>query len=117
MLASYKFWFIRRDDDGFIKEAAIRFYEGSIQEVDVINPDTRATEKAMRYVRSKRLIPSELGHLSSQKTCKESDGNDCITYTSDDFGPIKTTEELRVFLNGELARDTLRESINEQKVN
>lgn len=29
-LTDYKFWFIRRDDNGFITEVAVRFYEGEM---------------------------------------------------------------------------------------
>lgn len=115
MLTSYKFWFIRRDDDGFITEVTVRFYEGQIKEVDEVNALTREIEKNMRYVRERRLLANELTHLASSESCKELSGDDCIIYTPSNFGQIKTVEELKVFLNSEIAKDVSREVIAEQK--
>src|SRR3990167_3588837 len=100
-LTDYKFWFIRRDDDGFITEAAVRFYEGGF--------DAEGT-----YVRSKLLEKIDLKHLD-KKFVKDSNGTDTKLYTQADFGSIKTDDELRTFLNSELAKDTKREPIKEQK--
>jgi len=100
-LTDYKFWFIRRDDDGFITEAAVRFYEGGY--------DAEGT-----YVRSKLLEKIDLKHLD-KKFVKDSNGTDTKLYTQADFGSIKTDDELRTFLNSELAKDTKREPIKEQK--
>jgi len=100
-LTDYKFWFIRRDDDGFITEAAVRFYEG----------DYDADGK---YVRSKLLGKIDLKHLD-KKFVKDSAGVDTKSYTQADFGSIKTDDELCTFLNSELAKDTKREPIKEQK--
>jgi len=77
----YKFWFIRRDNDGFIIEAAVRFYEGKY--------------KDKVYIRTKKL--------------------DTKIYTDKDFGLIKTDDELRKFLNQQLAKIKGREAIPEQK--
>ena len=53
MLTDYKFWYIKRSDNGFIEEATIRFYEGDLQVVQ----KTRlgVTSSVISYVRSKRL--------------------------------------------------------------
>ena len=107
-LTDYKFWFIRRDDDGFITEAAVRFYEGDHQ------PVTVGGETSIKYVRAKRLKKNDLKHLDD-KYVKESSGVDAKLYTPDDFGLIKTDDELRAFLNGELTKDKTRIPIKEQK--
>jgi len=99
--SNYKFWFIRRDDDGFIEEAAIRFYEGDY-------------DAEGKYVRSRRLDKNDLKHLD-KKFIKESSGVDAKFYTRIDFGQIKTDDELRAFLNKELAKDKTRKPIEEQK--
>lgn len=108
MLTDYKFWYIKRDDNGFITECTVRFYEGEIQK--------------KVYVRTKRLQSKDLSHLSKDikgkmglEITKEIDGNDVVGYTSKDFGEIKTDDELRLFLNKELAKDKSREPVDEQK--
>lgn len=108
MLTDYKFWYIRRDDNGFITEAAIRFYEGEMQ--DVIEDG----QTVNRYVRTKRLAPDETPHKDKPKV-KESSGADAILYTPSDFGQIKTDDELREFMKNEIAKDKDREVIKEQK--
>lgn len=99
-MTDYKFWYIERDDDGFITEAAVRFYEGNY--VDGI------------YKRTTRLQDKDLKHLNKLMK-KEDNGNEAIIYTSLDFGTIKTDDELRQFLNNELAKDTTRVAIPEQR--
>lgn len=96
---SYKFWYIRRDDYGFITDCAVRFFEG-----DYIDG---------KYHRTKRLTKKNLSHLVN--TIKESAGLECGHYTNVDFGQIKTDDELTSFLNKELAKDKNREPIIEQK--
>lgn len=110
MKVDYKFWFIRRDDDGFITEAAVRFYEGSY--VKQLNPDTGKEDTV--YKRSKRLEKKDLKHLND-KYKTEHGGKEAKLYDVDDFGQIKTDDELREFLNPELAKDSKREAIEEQK--
>lgn len=110
MLTDYKFWFIRRDDDGFITEVAVRFYEGEIQIVD---------GKEV-YARIKRLSVAngELNHLADKlgkiNTRNETNSNEAIYYFPKDFGQIKTDDELCKFLNQQLAKDKTREPIKEQ---
>jgi len=112
MYTDYKFWFIRRDDDGFITEVAVRFYEGEY-----------ATDEGQQvYTRTRRLQTlDDLKHLARivkgkpiLKGVSESNGNMAVYYEPADFGRIKTDDELRVFLNKELAKDTTREPIEEQ---
>ena len=100
----YKFWFIRRDDDGFIEEAAIRFYEG-----DYVLEGGKQV-----YKRTKRLAPQDLKHLN-KSFIGEANGNPATLYTYQDFGRIKTDDELRSFLNKEIGKDKARTPIDEQK--
>jgi len=110
MRTDYKFWFIRRDDNDFIEEAAIRFYEGDYEEVE----DTETKEKRIVYKRYKILNKTDLVHLGTG-FIKDSNNNDVRFYTSADFGNIKTDDDLRKFLNKELKKDMKREAIEEQK--
>lgn len=113
MRTDYKFWYIRRNDDGFITEAAVRFYEGDVTtelEKDRLGRDV----SVIRYRRSKKLQGAELSHLKSKKIVKDSLNQDAALYDSGDFGAIKTDEELRIFLNGELKKDIQRSPIDEQ---
>jgi hypothetical protein len=110
MRTDYKFWYIKRDDDGYITEVAVRFYEG-----DYVNK---------KYIRTKRLQTiNELGHLTKEVKGKkvlrglvESNGNKAVFYEPADFGKIKTDDELRIFLNKEISKDKGREPVNEQKI-
>ncbi len=111
MNTDYKFWFIRRDNDGFITEAAIRFYEGDYKML--AHPDTGAPVST--YVRSKRLDRADMAHLKGEKFARESNGKGAVIYDTKDFGAIKMDDELRAFLNSELARDPNRMPIVEQR--
>jgi len=110
MKTDFKFWYIRRSDDGFIEEAAVRFYEGDYQTTVIDDKGNTG----LAYVRTKRLEKADLPHLD-KKFKKETNGNDAKLYTSDDFGSIKTDDELTGFLKKELKKDSTRETINEQK--
>lgn len=109
MKTNYKFWYITREDDVHISECAIRFYEGDDMQVDVpvddTDPNNKTTKKEIRYVKTKRLQKADLPHFVGRKVKKEKSGDDCIVYTSDDFGVITDNDELRVFLNKELKKD------------
>jgi len=114
MKTDYKFWYIKRDDDGFITQATIRFYEGEV---------TTENEKGVpvtRYRRTKRLETfDDLQHLKKDgivKGLKEVNGKVAVFYNQENFGQIKTDDELRDFLNKELEKDKSREPIEEQKV-
>ena len=121
MLTDYKFWYIRRDDNGFITDCAIRFYESEISTKDEQVWDE--TEKKFilkpvtKYRRNKRLQKADLNYLKKgeEKFIKELSGADAVLYTQEDFGQIKTDDELRLFLNKELAKDKNRKAIPEQK--
>ena len=101
MRTDYKFWYINRDDDGFITHCAVRFFEGEY-------------DAEGKYKRIKRLQKESLKHLVGEFT-KEATGDDCKLYTQANFSRIKTDEELCVFLNKELSKDKGREPIDEQK--
>ncbi len=115
MLTSYKFWYIKRDDDIHISEAAIRFYEGEITAKDeVVNWQTKEVAPVIRYRRTKRLQKEELPHFFGKTTKRELFG-DCIVFTPSDFGNISTQVELEAFLNGELQKDISRQAIDQQR--
>lgn len=114
-LTDYKFWYIRRDDDVHISEAAIRFYEGDITTENEKDSLTGIIKPVARYRRSSRLQKEQLSHLGGKETKKEESGNDAVIYTPKDFGVISTDDELRSFLNRELKKDKKRSQINEQK--
>lgn len=105
----YKFWCIHREDDVHIDWATIRFYEGEYQKKmkDDVEVDV--------YVRTKKLEKTDLSDLGDVKIKKDSRGNDTVLYTTADFGIISTDEELREFLNKQLAKIGGREAIAEQK--
>ena len=105
MKTDYKFWYIMRKDDVHISECGVRFYEG----------DYETIEGKEVYKRYKRLEGRDLKHLN-KKSKKETEGNDAIIYTSEDFGIISTDDELRDFLDGEISRDSTRSAIPEQDI-
>lgn len=115
----YKFWYIKRNDEGFIKEVAVRFYEGEYQ-----NKMIEGEEKEI-YVRTKKLSVQErdLDHLADSKgnigytdDLHVAQGKDAVVYLPKHFGKIKTDEELKNFVNKEIAKDKGREPIREQKI-
>ena len=103
MQISYKFWYITRGDDVHISEAAVRFYEGDDMDVKVKNLDTGKDKMEKQYVRTKRLGPNDIPELDGAFR-QESDGSYCRVYTSKDFGTITSDDELRLFLNKEMAK-------------
>lgn len=113
MRTDYKFWFIKRDDNGYIIEVAVRYYEGEVTaelEKDRSGIDMLVT----RYRRTRRLQKSDLTHLFDKKFVKDASEKDTVIYYPSDFGQIKTDDELRSFLNKELKKDTQRAAIDEQ---
>ena len=112
-LVDYKFWYIRRNDKGQITEAAIRYYTGAITTENEVQEDL-TLKPVTRYRRSARLTEVDLGYLGSG-FAKETSGADVKIYTPADFGVISTDDELRTFLNPELAKDPVRTPIDEQK--
>lgn len=113
MRTDYKFWYIKRDDDGFITEAAVKFYEG-----DYVLENGKQVYKRIKRLQSH----NELKHLA--KTIKgkfvikgviETNGSKAVFYEPADFGQIKTDDELRNFLNKELGKDKMRTPVKERQ--
>lgn len=114
MKTDYKFWYIKREDNVHITECAVRFYEGEVtteNELDILgNP-----QPVTRYRRTKQLKKVHQPHFKKIKTVKDAGGNDVLLFTEENFGIIKTNDELRLFLNGQLKNDKSRSPIDEQK--
>lgn len=115
MKADYKAWYVKRDDDGFITEAAIRFYEGEIESIEVVNPETNLKEIRQEYVRKARLKADQLTHLSNSSTFIKEETSDAVLYKSSHFGKIKTDKQLYRFLDKELLKDLKRIAIKGDK--
>jgi hypothetical protein len=75
-----------------------------------IGPDASPTE-VTRYRCEKQLTKAELPHFASKGLKKTSAGEDAILFKKEDFGDIRTDEELEAFLNAELKKDTAREHV------
>ncbi len=119
MKTSYKFWYIKKEDDVHISEVAVRFYEGDNFDVNVVrvDPETleRRTELENRYIRTKRLSLKDVPHEKERKVVTESNGNECFVYTPDDFGVTSDIDDVVVFLNGVLKKDKKRVPEDTQK--
>lgn len=114
MLTTYKFWKIHRDDDGFITEASVRFWEGlENTENDEDTEGNLVPVKRFRFQHATRLTEAELAHTGN-KFEKESSGKDVSLYHPEDFGAIKTDDELRLFMNKELDKDSTRDAVAAQ---
>lgn len=114
MMMDYKFWYIRRDDDGFILDCAIRLYEGDLQTVTDILKGTQSSQ----YIRSKKLQMTD-GLTLGSRVLKDNLNQDNFLFTQKDFGKIKTSDELRSYFNQQLpviALSINHTIINEQKV-
>jgi hypothetical protein len=94
MQKSYKFTYIKREDDVHISEALVRFYEGDFRLVDKFDSFATKVDSVSQYVPTKKLEEK--------------------IYTDKDFGIISDTDELRVFLNDILSKDKTRTPIAEQ---
>ena len=103
-MIDYKFWFIRRDDNGFITQAAIRFYEGTIS-AELERQPKGDTVSITRYRRTKRLQKADLSAFQNKPFVKELSRDEAVLYTAADFGQIKTDDELRDFLDEEISKD------------
>lgn len=110
MKKDYKFWCIHREDDVHIDWACIRFYEGEYQK----KKDDEGNDIDV-YVRTKKLKKADLSDLVGIKIKKDFAGNDTVLYTEEDFGIISTEDELKEFVNEQLAKIKGREAIAEQK--
>jgi hypothetical protein len=118
MLTAYKFWYIKRDDNGFITEAAIRFYEGELttkNEIDDSVVGNQTTKSVTRFRFDSRLSANEFNYLGVS-TIKEQSNKDCALFDQSHFGRIKTDDELRLFLNNQIAKDQTRTPIDQQNI-
>ena len=114
MQISYKWWYISRDtDSGFITEAAVRFYEGEDKDVEETDFLTQEKKTVNRYVRTKRLSPSDIPELDGTFK-QEADGSLARVYTPKDFGQIKSDDELRLFVNKEMMKHEARPNQKDQ---
>ena len=112
MDTQYKFRWILRDDDGVIEKVMIAFYEGIYSELT--GP---GGEIDKRFLIITKLNKTKLKHLKSKKFVRGKDDVEAdVLYDQSDFGVISTDDELRTFLNGELAKDNSRSAIPEQRV-
>lgn len=109
----YKFWFIKRDDDGYITECAIRFYEGEPKDVQLEDVVTKEKKTVNKYIRSRRLGEDDMKAFKGE-TKHEMSGLPVRLYT--DLGKIKTNEELCEFLNKELSNHPTLEAVDAQKI-
>ena len=108
----YKWWFVRRNDDGKITEVAVRFYEGDYQDI----LDEKTNELVSTYVRSKKLNVEDLPLDLKGKGSTDSASKYVRLYTTKDFGDISTDDELRDFCNLELAKNKNGTTISEQTI-
>lgn len=116
MDTQYKFRWILRDDDGWIDAALISFYEGTYRpNVPIIDPSSGEIIGTQNlFDISKKLTRSDLWHLKSM--IFDPRNNADVLYLPKDVGRISTDDELRKFLNGEIAKDVDRKPIPEQEI-
>lgn len=98
-LIDYKFWYIRRDDDGFITEAAIRFYTGDI------TTEIEFGQSVTRYRRTQRVGQTIMNTALNKYGVQiifDGSGNTAVLLTPTQFGKIKTDAELVSYCNGVL---------------
>ena len=115
MQIDYKFWYIKKDDNGFITECTVRFYEGSTMPVSVTHPITGDTIQMDKHVRTKRLKKVDMPDNKSATFVPEGvTQNEVAVYTSDDFGVTDDEDVVRAFLNTEIAKDNSRTPISVQ---
>lgn len=112
-MIDYKFWYIRRDDAGIILDCAIRFYEGEMKNIEVLDKTGKITIEN-RYVRIRRLDDKDLESFAG--TMREESGQPVRLYNQSHFGQIKTNEELCGFLNKELTKHPTLEAVEAQKI-
>ena len=111
-LKEYKFWYIRRDDNGYITEAAINFCKGEYKDVSTLLDGVERTRNM--WVRERKLRDNELKDLNV-KILNRLDGTQSVLYIPKDFGKIKTDDELRLFLNEQLDKIKGLNPVDEQK--
>jgi hypothetical protein len=92
--------YVKRDDDGYITEVAVRFRTGTYQMVSHLNPLTKAVTQESQYVPTTKLSVASFSALSSFSLATVSDDANCFLFTQKQFGKIKTDAELWKYLNG-----------------
>jgi hypothetical protein len=100
---TYKFYRIWRDDNGLITKAEVIFYDCGIATKNEFNPATGAFEDITKMRLGAAKTKEELTFVSDKFS--KAFNLDSHIYDSNDFGTIKTDEELREFLDGELKKD------------
>jgi len=115
MQTNYNIWYIRREDDVHIDESAVWFFEGNVNTKNEFDDTAKKVIPVTKYRKLKILQMKDLPQFSDKQFVKDSDGNDAVLFTSKDFGDVSTEEELRLFLNIELAKDKTRTPIPEQQ--
>lgn len=82
MAITYKFWYIKKDDDVHVNEVAVRVYEGIKQQK--ILKDKPETVFSL----NKRLSDADY-KKTKRKTKTDNDGGHCLVFTDADFGNKK----------------------------
>lgn len=118
MQTDYKYWYVKKDDFGYITEVTVKFYEGNMIALPELmqNPVTRedSLQLVAKYRRTRNLTANELPHLGGRKSVTDASGIQCFVYTPEDFGVTKDLRDIEVVLNNELAKDTLRSANSAQ---
>lgn len=108
----YKLAYVTRNDNYYITEIGVMFYEGSFETVTVPDLKTGTTTKTItQYVRSKRFDKTEIAVASAQKTRVNRANQQIIVYTDNDFGQATNTAQLQVFLDKELAKNVSKQPL------
>jgi len=115
MLTDYTFWYITRSDSGYITECAVRFFAGDVSTKKENIGDEGVKENVTRYRRTERLDPKTMDHTKNKRMKKDNVGRDVPVYTAADFGLIKTDQQLKLFLNKEMAKDKRGNNIPQQR--
>ena len=103
----YKYWYIIKDDNGFVTEAGVRLYEGGFQNVSVQQRDSSFADEE-RFVREKSLKRSDVAFMGDRASKFMKSGKEVFVFTSKDFGDFKDKDVLKLFLNREIAKDATR---------
>lgn len=106
MQIDYKFWYITKNN-GVITECGVRFFEGA-ESTELETDENWVKQPVTRYRRTKRLVKLDLPAQAGVQFRVENNGNESAVYTQDDFGIISDEDDLRLFMNKEIAKDTGR---------
>jgi len=112
----HKFWYIKRDDDGKITEAAVRVLEGDMYDVEVLQDDNETYKTESHFKADKPLNNSEMGFMGHSRTKESQRGVTHAVYTKADLGDISDTDELILFLNKKVQKDNTRQATPTQSI-